>query len=67
MFLYKIEIEIENKLAYLIVLAENDEKAFAAVEGNTAKHYIKSPDIRSTVIVEKKRPEAGNGYVIEVG
>ncbi|GGG15504.1 DUF3906 family protein [Paenibacillus abyssi] len=66
MFLYKIEIEYEEKIAYLIVLADSDEKAFATVEGNAAKHFVKTPDIRSIAIIEKKRTEPGNGYLIEV-
>lgn len=65
MFLYKIEIELLDKMAYLILLAETDETAFSVVESHVTRHFIKQPEIRSIAIVEKKRLEAGNGYVIE--
>ncbi|RAP75538.1 DUF3906 family protein [Paenibacillus montanisoli] len=64
MFLYKIEIEMEDTSAHLILLAETDEKAFSVVESHVARHYIKMPVLKSVAIVEKKRTEAGSGYLI---
>jgi hypothetical protein len=66
MFLYKIEIQLQGKLSYLILLSDSDEKAFAAVEGHVARHFIKTPELQSVAIVEKKRPELGTGYLIEL-
>ncbi|MFC4778611.1 DUF3906 family protein [Paenibacillus sp. GCM10023252] len=65
MFLYKIEIELPDKMAYLILLAENDERAFGAVESHITRHFLKQPDVKSCAIVEKKRTESGSGYIIE--
>lgn len=65
MFLYKIEVELADKMAYLIILSETDEKAFDVVESHIERHFIKKPEIRSIALVEKKRTQAGNGYVIE--
>ncbi|UVI31936.1 DUF3906 family protein [Paenibacillus spongiae] len=64
MFLYKIELELTDQTAYLILLAPSDEMAFEYVDSHVARHFIKSPEIRSAAIVEKKRTEAGSGYVI---
>ena len=64
MFLYKIEIEMEEGFAHLILLAESDEKAFAVVESHVARHYVKMPVVKSAAIVEKKRIEPGAGYLI---
>ncbi|WP_219836054.1 DUF3906 family protein [Paenibacillus sp. R14(2021)] len=64
MFLYKIEIEMEDTSAHLILLAETDEKAFSVVDSHVARHYIKMPILKSVAIVEKKRTEAGSGYLI---
>lgn len=65
MFLYKIEIELEDQIAYLILLAADDVQAFEFMESHVARHYVKAPIIKSAAIVEKKRPEVGIGYFIE--
>lgn len=67
MFMYKLEIKLEERNACLVVLAETDEAAFSSVEGHLVRHYIKLPEVLETVIVEKKRVEKGSGYVIETG
>ncbi|MBW7476126.1 DUF3906 family protein [Paenibacillus oenotherae] len=64
MFLYKIEIELEDQMAHLILLADTDEKAFSVVESHVARHFIKMPVVKSAAIIEKKRPELGAGYFI---
>jgi hypothetical protein len=65
MFLYKLEIELEDQTVYLIVHAESDEKAFASVEGHLARHFIKQLVVKETVLVEKRRAEKGAGYIVE--
>ncbi|CAH1222677.1 hypothetical protein PAECIP111893_04890 [Paenibacillus plantiphilus] len=64
MFLYKIEIELEEQTAHLIILADTDEKAFSVVESHVARHFVKMPVVKSAAIVEKKRPENGAGYFV---
>lgn len=65
MFLYKVEIHLEHQLVFVIVLADNDEKAFEYAEANLARHFIKTPAVEEMLVVEKKRVEKGSGYVIE--
>jgi hypothetical protein len=65
MFLYKIEIELQDQTTYLIVIAEDDEKAFSYVEGHLVRHFIVQPEVKSAVIIEKKRIEKSSGYLIE--
>lgn len=64
MFLYKIEIELADQMAYLIVLADSDEKAFSYVESHVVRHYVTNPEVKQVSIVEKKRVEKGSGYFI---
>jgi len=61
MYLYKLEIQLETHTDVLIVLAENDGKAFDSVESHLARHYIATPK----VIVERKRADKGTGYLVE--
>ncbi|CAM4059167.1 DUF3906 family protein [Paenibacillus alkaliterrae] len=65
MFLYKMEIELVDRMAYLVLLSDSDEKALNVVESHIQRHFIKMPEIRSIALLEKKRVENGNGYVIE--
>jgi hypothetical protein len=65
MFMYKLEIELQEQTVYLVVIAESDEKAFEYVEAQLTRHFIASPKVKSAAIVEKKRVEKGSGYVIE--
>jgi hypothetical protein len=65
MFLYKLEVQLSDRKAVLIILAESDESAFGYAEGHLVRHFVKLPEVRELVIVEKKRVEKGSGYVVE--
>ncbi|MFD0698591.1 DUF3906 family protein [Paenibacillus sp. GCM10027628] len=65
MFMYRLEIELEDQTAYFIVLSESDEKAFQYADEHLERHFIAKPKVNQLVIVEKKRVLAGSGYVIE--
>jgi hypothetical protein len=65
MFLYKVEIALNQGLVYLIVLAESDERAFGYAESHLTRHFIACPEVKEMAIVEKKRVEKGAGYVVE--
>lgn len=65
MFLYKIEIQLEDQLVYLISLAESDEKALLAVDVHMEKHFVKPQKMLEVALVEKKRVNAGTSYVLE--
>ncbi|MCR8643887.1 DUF3906 family protein [Paenibacillus sp. N1-5-1-14] len=67
MFMYKMEIELSDQLVYLIVVADSDEKAFDYAESNLAKHFIATPEVKQLSMIEKKRLDKGNGYIIETG
>ncbi|WP_442601372.1 DUF3906 family protein [Paenibacillus sp. KN14-4R] len=67
MFMYKMEIELQDQLVYLIVIADSDEKAFDYVESHLAKHFIATPEVKQLSMVEKKRLDKGAGYIIETG
>ncbi|MEY4480478.1 MAG: hypothetical protein RLZZ267_1156 [Bacillota bacterium] len=65
MFLYKIEIQLEDQLIYLVSLAESDEKALQAVDAHVEKHFIKPQVMKEIALIEKKRVVNGTGYVLE--
>ncbi|WP_018755815.1 DUF3906 family protein [Paenibacillus terrigena] len=65
MYLYRVEIELEEQLVYLIVVAETDEKAFSYVDSHMDRHFLASPAQLEVSILEKKRLDKGAGYVIE--
>jgi hypothetical protein len=65
MFLYKIELVLETQTVYLIVAAENDEKAFDYVEPHLVKHFIHNPLVKEAALVEKRRLDNGAGFIIE--
>lgn len=66
MFLYKMEVAFEGAgSAVLIVMSDSDEGAFRYAESHLDRHYLAAPPVKEMVIVEKKRPEKGSGYVIE--
>lgn len=65
MFLYKIEVQMADRQAVLIVMGESDQEAMNEVEAHLAKHYIGAPEVREIALVEKRRANKGAGYVIE--
>jgi hypothetical protein len=65
MFLYKIEIQLEDQLVYLISLAESDEKALNAVDAHIEKHFVKPQKMVEIALIEKKRVNNGTAYVLE--
>ncbi|MBU9723566.1 MULTISPECIES: DUF3906 family protein [Bacillaceae] len=66
MQLYKFEAVInENKKVSVVVVAKDDEKAFARAEVEIEANYLKKPSIEELTLTEKKRTSAGAGFVIE--
>lgn len=65
MFMYKLELTLEDREVVMIVIAENDQKAFDSVEASLARHYIKLPVLNEAVIIEKKRVEKGSAFIID--
>jgi hypothetical protein len=67
LFLYRMEVELNDQLAYFIVLSDSDKQAFVYAEEQLVRHFIAKPVIKQLSIIEKKRVQSGSGYLIETG
>jgi hypothetical protein len=67
MYMYRMEIELVDQLVYFVVLSDSDEQAFTYAEEHLIRHFIANPMVKQLSIVEKKRIQAGSGYLIETG
>jgi len=65
MFLYKLEVQLENKNVVLIVLGDNDEQVMNEAEMHLSKYYVIPPVILEIALIEKKRANKGTAYVVE--
>ncbi|KPV59500.1 hypothetical protein QJ48_10475 [Paenibacillus sp. A3] len=65
MYIYKLEVELQEQPIRVVVMAENDEQTFALLDELLARHFVRSPEVLGATIVEKKRAVKGAGYVIE--
>ncbi len=65
MHLYKLEIVLEEQTVYLLVVAENEEKAFGYVDEHLAFQFVKRPEVKEVSLIQKKSLRAGQGYIIE--
>ncbi|OXM84139.1 DUF3906 family protein [Paenibacillus rigui] len=64
MYMYKLEVELKEQTAHVIVMAENDEQAFDYLEEHLVRHFVYNPEVVEASIIEKKRAVKGSGYVI---
>ncbi|UOY93237.1 DUF3906 family protein [Ectobacillus sp. JY-23] len=64
MELYRFEVVAEEKVIPVIIVAENEEKAFRAVEVELEKYFLRLPVITDITLYEKKRIHKSAGYVI---
>ncbi|WP_281886048.1 DUF3906 family protein [Paenibacillus sp. YYML68] len=67
MYLYRMEVELRDRSVQLVVMAETDEQAFDSLEELIGRFYVKTPDVQSAAIIEKKRAVKGSGYVLDPG
>ncbi|TFE30749.1 DUF3906 family protein [Cohnella luojiensis] len=65
MYLYKLEVQLEDKEVVLIVMGDSDEEVMHEAEVHINKHFIIPPFIREIVLIEKRRANKGSAYVIE--
>jgi hypothetical protein len=65
-FLYKLEVQLADRQAVLILMGDSDQEVMDSVEVHLSKQYIGNPEIKEIVLVEKRRANKGAGYVIEV-
>ncbi|KEO83947.1 DUF3906 family protein [Tumebacillus flagellatus] len=66
MYLYKLEAKGKGfPDAFVIVLAEDEEGAFQAADQLLQRNALGLIEVSEIAIVEKKRAEKANGYVLE--
>ncbi|MBW5445072.1 DUF3906 family protein [Cohnella sp. CFH 77786] len=65
LYLYKLEAQMPDRQAVLVILAETDLEAMEEAEVHLSKHFIGAPEIKEIVLIEKRRANKGAGYVIE--
>ncbi|WP_088010946.1 DUF3906 family protein [Gottfriedia acidiceleris] len=66
MFLYRFEASIENRIVPIVILANDDEKAFKLVDTELEKFYVKKPDVKELLMYEKKKVSQSGGFVLDL-
>ncbi|WP_106766320.1 DUF3906 family protein [Paenibacillus faecalis] len=66
MYLYRLEVECSKGKLTVITAAEDEEKAFRAVDEHMERHFLTMPDIHEVTLLEKKRISPGTAYVIDM-
>lgn len=54
MYLFKIEVDSSEGALTVILVAENEEQAFQAVDQHVERHFLYPPKLNEVAIVEKK-------------
>nr|WP_275580450.1 DUF3906 family protein [Metabacillus iocasae] len=62
--MYRFEVTISDQIMHVIIVANSDEHAFELVDVELEKHFLKMPDVKETVLYEKKRIRGGTGFVL---
>ncbi|MFC5469493.1 DUF3906 family protein [Cohnella suwonensis] len=65
MFLYKLEVALEDKTVFMIVMGDSDEEVMNEAESHLSKYFVVPPKVREIVLVEKKRANKGAAYVLD--
>ncbi|WP_416826804.1 DUF3906 family protein [Ectobacillus polymachus] len=65
MELYRFEVKTEDKVIPVVIVAENEEKAFQSVEVELEKYFLRLPIICDITLYEKKRVRGSAGFVID--
>lgn len=65
MYMYRIEVEMEHKSGYVVIVASDEAEAYDQAETTIIRHDIVPPVIKSMAITEKKRVSIGAGYFFE--
>ncbi|WP_088071147.1 DUF3906 family protein [Gottfriedia luciferensis] len=66
MFLYRFEASIEDRTIPIVILANDDDKAFKLVDSELEKFYVKKPDVKDLLLYEKKKVTQSGGYVLDI-
>ncbi|WP_243289933.1 DUF3906 family protein [Bacillus sp. FJAT-47783] len=62
---YKFLVKTKKDTIPVIIVAENEEKAFDQVEIELEKHFMKVPHYEEITLYEKKKIQKGVGFVID--
>ena len=64
-YLYRFEVQLEQKEVVAIIHAEDDEAAFTHLDVELEKFYLSAPEIRDVTLREKKRIGKRSGYILD--
>ncbi|MFX3625233.1 MAG: DUF3906 family protein [Ectobacillus sp.] len=64
MELYRFEAVTATDAISVVVVAENEEKAFRAAEIELKKYFLRLPDLKEITLYEKKKIRGSAGFVI---
>jgi hypothetical protein len=65
MQLFRFEVETDERTVHVVVVAADEEAAFATAELEVEKNFLKLPTISSVTLLEKKPIRKSAGFVIE--
>ncbi|WP_139492078.1 DUF3906 family protein [Brevibacillus dissolubilis] len=66
LFMYHVQVDTKDKgRLSVIVLSPDDEQAFDYAERELEKHYLSAPELTEAALFEKRRVQAGSGYVVD--
>jgi hypothetical protein len=63
-YLYRFEVILEDGVVPVIIVAENDDRAFGQVDVELEKHFLRVPAVEEITLHEKKRIGKGCGFVL---
>ncbi|WP_050615587.1 DUF3906 family protein [Bacillus testis] len=64
-YLYRFDVSLGHKDVTAIITAENDEAAFAHLDVELEKFYLRNPSVQGVTLREKKRLGKQSGYILD--
>ena len=64
-YLYRFDVNTIQKDVVAIIHAENDDAAFAHLDIELEKFYLKKPDIKEVILREKKGLGKRSGFILD--
>jgi hypothetical protein len=64
MDLYRFEVNTSSEVIHVVIVADNEERAFKLVDIELEKYFLKMPDVKEVSLFEKKKLRKGGGFVI---
>ena len=66
MDLYRLEVQTDQGKLVVISAAEDETKAFEAVDEHIERHFLSAPVIHEVTLLEKKRITSGASFIIDM-